>query len=377
MAVVRYKKKGKRFEVACYKNKVLNWRNGVEKDIDEVLQATTVFSNVSKGTLAKHEDLVDVFGTDDEEKVCRIILAEGDLQVSDKERQLELDSLFKDVASVLSEKCINPDNNKPYTISMLERALKDVHFSVDLHRNAKQQALEALPVLQAKFAIKRALMRLQIQVPKSCKAEAMDLLEKLQADVESRDFSSSQMIVTCLVEPGHFRQIHSFVQQSSEGQGRLEVLSLAAIDDTDSSAAFDSGTPQHLQPPTTTATASNAADATIADPAAARAISNSGFVAPSSALPSRRANPADTSGREEPSPGEVVYPRGSISGLPEAHASRKERFVELDDLQPGWEVELRGRKGGTTVDATFYSPTGEPVGAYVNARRAALKASKQ
>ena len=53
-----------------------------EKDIDEVLQATTVFSNVSKGTLAKHEDLVDVFGTDDEEKVCRIILAEGDLQVS-------------------------------------------------------------------------------------------------------------------------------------------------------------------------------------------------------------------------------------------------------------------------------------------------------
>lgn len=62
--------------------------------------------------------------------------------------------------------------------------------------------------------------------------------------------------------------------------------------------------------------------------------------------------------REESSPGEVVYPRGSISGLPEAHASRKERFVELDDLQPGWEVELRGRKGGTTVDATFYSPTG-------------------
>ncbi len=32
--------------------------------------------------------------------------------------------------------------------------------------------------------------------------------------------------------------------------------------------------------------------------------------------------------------------------------------MELDDLQPGWEVELRGRKGGTTVDATFYSPTG-------------------
>ena len=29
IAVVRYKKKGKRFEIACYKNKVVNWRNGV------------------------------------------------------------------------------------------------------------------------------------------------------------------------------------------------------------------------------------------------------------------------------------------------------------------------------------------------------------
>ena len=30
-----------RFEIACYKNKVLSWREGVEKDIDEVLQSHT------------------------------------------------------------------------------------------------------------------------------------------------------------------------------------------------------------------------------------------------------------------------------------------------------------------------------------------------
>lgn len=29
IAVVRFKKFGKRFEIAAYKNKVLNWRNGV------------------------------------------------------------------------------------------------------------------------------------------------------------------------------------------------------------------------------------------------------------------------------------------------------------------------------------------------------------
>ena len=62
--------------------------------------------------------------------------------------------------------------------------------------------------------------------------------------------------------------------------------------------------------------------------------------------------------REEANQGEVIYPRGRIAGLPEAHASRRDRFLELDELQPGWEVELRGRKGGTTVDAVFFSPSG-------------------
>ena len=62
--------------------------------------------------------------------------------------------------------------------------------------------------------------------------------------------------------------------------------------------------------------------------------------------------------REVGNQGEVIYPRGSIAGLPEAHVSRRDRFLELDELQPGWEVELRGRKGGTTVDAAFFSPSG-------------------
>ncbi len=33
MAVVRLSRGGKRFEVACYKNKILNWRNGLETDL--------------------------------------------------------------------------------------------------------------------------------------------------------------------------------------------------------------------------------------------------------------------------------------------------------------------------------------------------------
>lgn len=81
IAVVRLKKGGKRFEIACYKNKVLDWRQGSEKDIDEVLQTTEVFQNVSKGQVAQTDDLVKAFGTSSRDAICREILSKGDLQV--------------------------------------------------------------------------------------------------------------------------------------------------------------------------------------------------------------------------------------------------------------------------------------------------------
>ena len=41
-----------------------------ETDIDEVLQTHAVFMNVSKGQVAKSEDLNRAFGTDNQEEIC-------------------------------------------------------------------------------------------------------------------------------------------------------------------------------------------------------------------------------------------------------------------------------------------------------------------
>lgn len=41
-----------------------------EKDLDEVLQTHTVFVNVSKGQVAKRDDLSSAFGTEDLTEAC-------------------------------------------------------------------------------------------------------------------------------------------------------------------------------------------------------------------------------------------------------------------------------------------------------------------
>ena len=80
----------------------------------------------------------------------------------------------------------------------------------------------------------------------------------------------------------------------------------------------------------------------------------------------------------EAGPGvEVLFARGKIADLPDAFASRRERFAPLDDAQAGWTVELRRRDGSSAVDAVFFDPDGVGYKAFADARREALRAKKR
>jgi ribosome maturation protein SDO1 len=119
VAYVRLQKGGKRFEIACYRNKALSWRSKVETDINEVLQIDSVFSNVSKGLLASAKDIESAFGTTDKKLVCIEILNKGEMQVSDQERVALQEVMFKDIANIVVDKTLNPETDRPYTVSML------------------------------------------------------------------------------------------------------------------------------------------------------------------------------------------------------------------------------------------------------------------
>ncbi|XP_059481198.1 ribosome maturation protein SBDS isoform X2 [Neocloeon triangulifer] len=233
VAVVRIKKGGKRFEIACYKNKVLSWRSKVEKDIDEVLQTHTVFENVSKGKAAKKEDLIKAFGKEDQTEICKEILTHGELQVSDRERSSQLESLFKDIANTVADKCVNPETKRPYPVSMIEKAMKDVHFSVKPNRNAKQQALEVIPMLKETLPLERAQMRLKLHLPPK---EAKKLKEKVvsfTAKVETEDWSTDGLTMICLIDPGQYRSVDDLIRAETKGQGTMELLSLKEVAEGD------------------------------------------------------------------------------------------------------------------------------------------------
>ena len=234
VAIVRIKKTGKRFEIACYKNKVLSWRQGNEKDLDEVLQSHTVFTNVSKGQVAKKEDLSKAFdGLTDLTEICKVILSKGDLQVSDKERAAQQDALFKDVANNISEKCVNPESKRPYPTSIIEKAMKECHICVKPNKNAKLQAIEAIPKIREQIPIERAQMRIKLNFPVEVSNKLRKALKKdvVIAKTEKDEKVENEMTIIALVDPGQFRKIDDLIRDQTQGKGNLELLNLKEVHD--------------------------------------------------------------------------------------------------------------------------------------------------
>eukprot|EP01125_Pyxidicula_operculata_P013357 TRINITY_DN4429_c0_g1_i1.p1 TRINITY_DN4429_c0_g1~~TRINITY_DN4429_c0_g1_i1.p1 ORF type:complete len:261 (+),score=68.24 TRINITY_DN4429_c0_g1_i1:27-785(+) len=236
IVVVKLKQGGKRFEIACYPNKIEEWRRGVETDIDEVLQRPVVFTNVSKGELAKAEDLKKAFNTTDQIKACKVLLEKGELQVSEKERKQELDQIFKDIATLVVEKCVNRETGQALTVGVVERAMKEIHVSVNPAKSAKQQALQVIKLLEEKsnLPLERAKMKLQIILPEAKYNAIAETLKPLLQQIDSQKTNDGTVTIDSLILPKDFRQIDQVVKES---EGKTEVLLHAVKPETD--AQFD------------------------------------------------------------------------------------------------------------------------------------------
>ncbi|SOV18730.1 ribosome maturation protein SBDS, putative [Plasmodium sp. gorilla clade G2] len=193
VAIVKYKYKGKKFEIACYKNKIIDWKNGTELNIDDVLQSHLIFTNISKGEIAKKSELNSCFQSDDNYKICKTILEKGTLQISNKERAILKEKIYKDMIEILHEMSVNPQTGYPISTNMIESMVKNIGYSINIDDSAKKQALKVFDTLSKEYddIIQRAFMRIQIIYDDIIKDELINLLNMNNVIIEEENIMNN------------------------------------------------------------------------------------------------------------------------------------------------------------------------------------------
>ncbi|CRG95628.1 ribosome maturation protein SBDS, putative [Plasmodium gallinaceum] len=193
VAIVKYKHKGKKFEIACYKNKIIDWRDGVELNIDDVLQSHLIFTNISKGEIAKKSELNSCFNSDNNYEICKTILEKGTLQISNKERNVLKEKVYKDMIEILHEMSVNPQTGYPLSTNMIESMVKNIGYSINIDDSAKKQALKVFDILSKEYdnVIQRAFMRIQIICDDSIKKDVIDFLNSHNVIIEEQKLTNN------------------------------------------------------------------------------------------------------------------------------------------------------------------------------------------
>ena len=220
VSVVRYKKGGKRFELACYKNKVSDFRNGLDTNLDNILQIEHIFSNVSKGQVANQKDL-QVFNME-EQDIIKEILTKGEMQLNELERKDQFLQKQKEIANWISEQTVNPTTKKPYSLGMVEKAIGEVHYSININKNAKHQAIEIIKLVQDQkiLEIERIQLKVRVMMPHKHKIIYEEIKKLIQIEEEHLE---DELEVFGSIEPNAYKLIQDLLKKT-KGQGRVELV---------------------------------------------------------------------------------------------------------------------------------------------------------
>lgn len=108
------------------------------------------------------------------------------MQVGDKEREHDLTSVRREIATLVAEKCVDPATQRPLSVGIIEKAMTEAGFSVRPGKNAKSQVSECIKLLQthSTLPIQRARMRVRIVIPVSVQ-DSEDIRKSILKSAES------------------------------------------------------------------------------------------------------------------------------------------------------------------------------------------------
>lgn len=108
--------------------------------------------------------------------------------------------------------------------------MRDIHFSVKPNRNAKQQALDVIPLLRESIPLERASMRVKVVFGGGKDAKKLkEKLVKMCGTVEEDEWDAGTVTIIALIDPGQFRVITDLLREETKGAGTMELLNLKEV----------------------------------------------------------------------------------------------------------------------------------------------------
>ncbi len=222
--VVKMKTHGKYFEVAIDPEKTIQYKEGENIPMSEIVEAEHIFTDMKKGLFASSEDLKEVFGTSDALKVTQIMLDKGEIQFTHAYRQKLHEQKFRKIVTTIHRMAIDPRTKLPHPINRIEAALEEAKIKIDDARSADKQIKEIVIKLQPIIPLSIEEFSYSIHVPVHYAKNVQNLLKSEATILNEKWMGESGAIFNFKVPAGKSRDLIEKINGQTHASVQIDKI---------------------------------------------------------------------------------------------------------------------------------------------------------
>lgn len=224
LVLARIRRGGEKFEILVNSEPALNYKLGLEKDLNKVIVSTDVFVDFRQGLRASSEKLRRVFGTEDVYRIADFILKHGDLQIPTELRRRLIQDKRRQIIAFIAKNCIDTRTGLPAPPIRIEQAMEHVGVSIDPFEEAEVQARRVIDEIKRIIPLKLEVMRIAVKIPSNYVGKAYSIVRGF-GEVEKEEWQRDGSWIGIIVIPaGLHGELLDKLGKATEGGVQTKIL---------------------------------------------------------------------------------------------------------------------------------------------------------
>lgn len=224
--LARLKKGGKTYEIDVNSELALSFKGGANVDIKDVLKVEKIFYDAKKGLLASEHEMQQVFDTSDPLEVAKIIIKEGEIQLTAEYRQKLREQKRKKIINMIHRNAVDPKTHLPHPPQRIENAMEEAKVHIDEYISVNKGVEEVIkkirPILPIKFEVKE----IAVKIPPEYAAKSYSTVKNFGKMLREEWQKDGSWVVVIEIAGGLEQDFYDAVNKICHGNIESKVLKI-------------------------------------------------------------------------------------------------------------------------------------------------------
>jgi len=175
--LARLKKSGQNFEVVINSDNAVAFKQGKDIAVEDIITNEKVFADAKKGLLASEKLMQQLFNTTDVKEIAKIIIKEGDIQLTAEYKQKLRDEKKKRIINFIHVNGVDPKTGLPHPVTRIENAFEEAKVHINEFKSEEKQIDDILKKLRIILPIKFEVDEIELKIPAAYAAKMYSIVK--------------------------------------------------------------------------------------------------------------------------------------------------------------------------------------------------------